>query len=212
LHEAGHGLGFTAVRDYSDGVGSLRSNGTPSIFAVFMVDADGNYLLDFPDPSVEIGNAFTGGELYVDGAFAKAALGGERPELYAPGTFQGGSSIAHWDENAFPAGDPNSLMSPQVGSAEANHDIGDITRGFFKDMGWVINDDEAPALITSPKSISEELFAGDGVTHNIEISNISDVTINALITSNTGSSTIEIINPSELTIPSAGTDSFDVTI
>lgn len=212
LHEAGHGLGFTAVRDYNDGVGSVRSGGIPSIFAVFMVDGDGNYLLDFPDPSVEIGDAFTGGDLYVDGDFAKAALGGERPELYAPGTFQGGSSIAHWDENAFPAGDPNSLMSPQVGSAEANHDIGDITRGFFKDMGWVINDDEAPALITSPKSISEELFAGDGVTHNIEISNISDVTINALITSNTGSSTIEIINPSELTIPSAGTDSFDVTI
>ncbi len=212
LHEAGHGLGFTAVRNYSGGVGSLRSNGTPSIFAIFMVDGDGNYLLDFPDPSVEIGDAFTGGDLYIDGAFSKAALGGERPELFAPPSFEMGSSIAHWDETAYPAGDPNSLMSPQVGTAEAIHDIGDITRGFFKDMGWVINDEEAPALIASPGSISEELFVGDGATYNIEVSNISDVTINALITSNTGSSTIEIIDPSELTIPSAGTDSFDVTI
>src|SRR5690606_2548692 len=79
-------------------------------------------------------------------------------------------------------------------------------------MGWVINDEEAPALIASPGAISEELFVGDGVTYNIEVSNISDVTVNAVITSNTGSSAIETINPTELTIPSAGTDSFDVTI
>ena len=111
LHEAGHGLGFTTVRSYSNGVGSLRSGGNPSIFGVFIIDGDGNLLLNLPDPSTELGDEFTGGDIYMGGTFAVAALGGTPPELYAPPTWEGGSSLAHWDEGAFPAGDPNSLMS-----------------------------------------------------------------------------------------------------
>ncbi|UOB17099.1 Ig-like domain-containing protein [Abyssalbus ytuae] len=212
LHEAAHGLGFTTVRSYSGGIGSLRSNGLPAVFGLFIVDGDGTYLLTYPDPSVELGDAFTSGDLFMDGDFAKAALGGERPELYAPSTFQGGSSIAHWDEAAFPAGDPNSLMTPQVGSAESNHDIGDITRGLFKDMGWLINDAEAPPLVASPTSLTEELSVGDSITETITVSNISDASITATISASPGSSTIETISPEQLTIPSAGSDSFNVTL
>src|SRR5690606_40658748 len=73
------------------------------------------------------------------------------------------------------AGEPNWLMSPPVATAGANHNIGDITRGFFKDMGWIMNDEEAPALIASPGSISEELFVGDGTTYNIEVSDRKSV-------------------------------------
>lgn len=214
LHEAGHGLGFTAIRDHDDttGIGSLRFDGTPSVYGIFLVDGDDNRIIDFPDPSVQIGDAFTGGDLFVDGAFSNAALGGNRPEVYAPSTFQPGSSIAHWDEAAFPAGDPNSLMSPQVGSAESNHDIGDITRGHFKDMGWVINEAISLPIISNPSTLSEELFVDNSIIRTISISNVSNAIINASITSNEDSSTIEFFNPAQLTIPSTESASFNVSI
>ncbi|MBK6265961.1 choice-of-anchor D domain-containing protein [Marivirga sp. S37H4] len=211
LHEAGHGLGFTTVRGYNNGTGTMRSNGQPSIFGIFMEDGDGDRLLDFPDPSTELGDAFTGGDLYMGGEYAVAALGGERPELYAPSTWQGGSSIAHWDEAAFPAGDVNSLMTPQVGSAESNFDIGDITRGLFKDMGWVINDEGAPTLVATPTSISDEILIGEAVTHTISLSNISDTIANVSLSSSSGTTTIiEFFDPEELMIEPGETDSFTV--
>jgi hypothetical protein len=212
LHEAGHGLGFTTVRSYNAGTASLRSGGNPSVYGLFMELGDGTPLLDLPDPSIQLGDAFTGGDLYMGGTFAVAALAGERPELYAPSTWQGGSSLAHWDEAAFPAGDPNSLMSPQVGSAESNFDIGDITRGLFKDMGWVINDADAPPLVATPKSLTEELFVGDTLSRTIELSNISDNSIDVTVSTNEGASTIASIDPASFTIPSAGTDSFAVNL
>ncbi|QLE02184.1 choice-of-anchor D domain-containing protein [Galbibacter sp. BG1] len=212
LHEAGHGLGFTTVRGFNNGVGTLRSNGLPSIFGVFIEDGDGNLLLDFPDPSTELGDAFTGGDIFMGGTFAVAALAGTRPELYAPPTWQGGSSLAHWDEAAFPAGDVNSLMTPQIGSAESNFDIGDITRGLFKDMGWVINDAEAPPLLVSPNSIDEELFVGDTIRRTITISNIADVEITATAGTNSTNSTIELIDPQQVTIPSASSDSLEIKL
>lgn len=213
LHEAGHGLGFTTARGYSGGTGTLRSNGTPSIFGVYIEDGDGTRLLEFPDPSTELGSAFTGGDLFMGGEFAIAALGGERPELYAPSNWQGGSSLAHWDEASFPAGDVNSLMTPQVGSAESNFDIGDITRGLFKDMGWVINDADAPLIVANPTSIDEELFVGDTLLRTITLSNISDSIVNASVfTSSAGSSIIEFIDPTQLTIASGATDSIVVKL
>ncbi|MGB3776460.1 MAG: choice-of-anchor D domain-containing protein, partial [Leeuwenhoekiella sp.] len=212
LHEAGHGLGFTTVRSYNAGTASLRSGGNPSVYGLFMELGDGTPLLDLPDPSTELGDAFTGGDLFMGGTFAVAALAGERPELYAPSTWQGGSSLAHWDEVTFPAGDPNSLMTPQVGSAESNFDIGDITRGLFKDMGWVINDADAPPLVATPQSLTEELFVGDTLSRTIEISNISDNAIDVTVTTNTDAATIASIDPSEFNVPSAGTGSFDVVL
>ncbi len=176
LHEAGHGLGFTTKRGFSTvtGSGTLRRGGEPSVYSLFMVDGNGNRLLDIEDPSTTLGDSFTGGNLFVDGTFAKAALGGELPEIYAPSNFAGGSSLAHWDEDAYPAGDPNSLMSPQVGRAESIFDIGAITRGHFKDMGWVLNDENAPQIISSPKSFSETTRVDSILVKEISISSISD--------------------------------------
>ncbi|WP_031427534.1 choice-of-anchor D domain-containing protein [Flavimarina sp. Hel_I_48] len=212
LHEAGHGLGFTTVRSYNAGTGSLRSGGNPSVYGLFMELGDGTRLLDLADPSTELGSAFTGGDLYMGGTFAVAALAGERPELYAPSTWQGGSSLAHWDEVSFPAGDPNSLMTPQVGSAESNFDIGDITRGLFKDMGWVINDEDAPSLIATPQSLTEELFVGDTLSRAIEISNISDDAIDVTVNANSDATVITSFDPESFTIASAGTNTFNVNL
>ncbi|WP_340153657.1 choice-of-anchor D domain-containing protein [uncultured Marivirga sp.] len=210
LHEAGHGLGFTTVRSFSGGVGSLRSNGNPAVYGLFIEDGDGNLLLDFPDPSTEVGDAFTGGDIFMGGNFAVSALNGQRPELYAPANFQGGSSIAHWDEAAFPAGDLNSLMTPQVGSAESNFDIGDITRGLFKDMGWQINEAEASPVVSNINSITEELNVNDSLFATITLTNLADSALDISISSAQSIPLINSINPSSLSIQASGEESFEI--
>ncbi len=212
LHEAGHGLGFTTSRGFSAGTGTLRPGGFPSIFSLFYIDGNGNRLLDFPDPSTELGGAFTGGNLFVDGTFATAALAGVLPEIFAPSNFQGGSSLAHWDEATFPAGDPNSLMTPQVGSAESNFDIGAITRGHFKDMGWVLNDADAPPIIVSPTSISNELNINEEITAEISVTNISDESVNVIVSGSSGSLLLGSFTPETFTIASTDSETILVTI
>ena len=94
----------------------------------------------------------------------------------APANYAGGSSISHWDETAFPAGDPNSLMSPQFGQAEAIQNIGDITRGLFKDIGWRLNEVDAPQIAVIPTTFSEEINTPDTVSRSIRVSSFADQT------------------------------------
>ena len=212
LHEAGHGLGFTTIRGFDNGVGTLRRNGTPNIFAAFMVDGDGNRLLDFPDPSTELGDAFTGGDLFVDGTFAKAGLNDNLPEVYAPPNFQGGSSLAHWDEAAYPAGDPNSLMSPQVGQAESNFNIGDITRGHFKDMGWVLNNDPFTPIVLGSSGLTLEVAVETSNPQTLTLSNISDSTVTVQASTTPGSQLVEIVGSGSFTLAPTESDSLAFTI
>lgn len=201
LHEMGHGLGFIDGGNVNNttGVGNINGGGNPFVFDTFIVDGAGNSVLNIDNPSVELGDFLTSGDVFVNGPFAVAALGGTLPELFAPNPFQGGSSIAHWDEATFLAGDPNSLMTPQVAPSESNFDIGAITRGHFRDMGWVLAA-QAPITVV-PGSLTAELFVEESVFQELTITNISEdvVTVNVL------SSGLEVvvgsISPVELTIP-----------
>ncbi|HET8859829.1 PKD domain-containing protein [Marivirga sp.] len=139
LHELGHGLGFTGGVRYDDanstGNWSLSAGDIPSIYSQFVELGDGSAFLDIPNRSVEVGNALKSGNLFFNGPITVSAL--EEPaQLYAPSEWNGGSSYSHLDENKFPAGDPNSLMSPQFGAGEAIHDPG-VSLDIFADMGWV---------------------------------------------------------------------------
>ena len=139
LHELGHGLGFTGARGYdtNTGIGNWdHFDNKTSVYNLFATLVDGSKYIDLPNNSIQVGNALTGGNLFFDGPLAVEALG-ERPELYAPASFAGGSTFAHLDEATFPAGDPNSLMSPQIGSGESIFDPG-VSLDIFADMGWFI--------------------------------------------------------------------------
>ena len=139
MHEIGHGLGFTGSMTKSGSSGSWGyGTSFPFIYDRFSEDSAGNSLIvnpPYPNPSTALGNALTSGNVFFDGPAATAAAGG-RPELYAPGGWSGGSSFSHLDESSYPAGTPNSLMTPQIGSAEAIHDPGPVTLGIFDDIGW----------------------------------------------------------------------------
>lgn len=135
LHEIGHGLGFIDSYGYSEGVGSYGIQGFPFVFDLSLENTAGSSLTGMGNNSTALGNALTSNTVYFNSP-AAIANNGSRPRLYAPTTWDNGSSIAHLNESTYPAGNPNSLMTPQIGANEVMHDPGQITLDMFGDMGW----------------------------------------------------------------------------
>lgn len=165
LHEIGHGLGFFDGFGYDDGIveegnndecpdvgagfgcaGIRASNGMvlPVIFDRFLRDAQDRPLYDpngrYPSPSRALGTALIS-PIRFDGETVRRATGDIPVDIYAPESFDAGSSIAHLDEQAFPPGDPNSLMTPFLGRAESIFSPGAVTCAIFRDIGWVLGPD-----------------------------------------------------------------------
>lgn len=143
LHELGHGLGFIAGTNYSTTTKEGAYGTTPINFTTYIENAAGQKISDvrlFTNPSTGLGAQLVSNALYFNSPLAQAAnttaTVEKRPRLYAPATYSSGSSISHLDEATYPAGNPNSLMSPQVGAAEAIHDPGPLTLAIFNEMGW----------------------------------------------------------------------------
>ena len=174
LHELGHGLGFVGSGDVDDGQGTgndVECNGTagvgcvgitssssgntfPLIYDRFLEDAQGTSILNttfYPNPSVALGNLFQSQNLFNDAPEVVRVYGARAP-IYAPVTFDGGSSFSHWDEVTFTqTGGSAALMTPRVARGEAYQDPGNITCAFFKDMGWDLG--AGCVLITTPTEV-----------------------------------------------------------
>jgi len=146
LHELGHGLGFSGIfaktsdtnGDGNPDQGQIRVENISPIYDVFIENIGGTDMLTFPDPSAALFSEFTGNDLYCNSAESIVQNNNSRPRIYAPLTYEPGSSYNHWNENTFPDGAVNSLMTPFNGLGNAIHDPGPSTLGFFKDMGWDI--------------------------------------------------------------------------
>ncbi|MEQ8383880.1 MAG: CARDB domain-containing protein, partial [Coleofasciculus sp. A1-SPW-01] len=140
LHELGHGLGFLGSMDYDSNTEQGSWWSQPLIYDHFTVNGSGQKLIDtFPNNSVALGAQLTSDNLFFNGSNAVAANGGTNPKLYAPSTWDSGSSYAHLDEAIYESGNSNALMTPQISTGEAHHDPGAVTLGIFEDLGWVIN-------------------------------------------------------------------------
>ena len=141
LHEIAHGLNFHGSMQYSGGSGSWGyGTGYPYCYDTFMRDVSGNQLINtgvYPNPSTALGTALTSGNLWFHGSNAMAANGGVRVKMYAPGTWNGGSSYSHLDYTTF-NDTINELMVYAVSAAEAVHDPGPVTKGLLKDLGWAM--------------------------------------------------------------------------
>ncbi len=138
LHELGHGLGFVGSGSVSGSQGFIGSSGSPYIYDQFVENNGGTNITSFTNGSTALGDELTGNQLYWFGASGMANNGGNRPRIYAPGSWNGGSSYSHLNESTYGSGNINSLMTPQIGSAESNHNPGPITVGMFEDMGWSV--------------------------------------------------------------------------
>ncbi len=158
LHEIGHGLHYIGATNV-DGAGDGRygidfqtNDGTaatdvPSIFTRLLAEqaSDGSLASltnesVFPNPSAELGDALTGGQLFYDGggatSLAAASTGPVPPKVYAPSQFSEGSSTFHLDEATYPSEAPNALMTPRIARAETNRLPGPVLCGQLFDMGW----------------------------------------------------------------------------
>ncbi|MBF2013786.1 MAG: hypothetical protein IGS23_00850, partial [Rivularia sp. T60_A2020_040] len=135
LHEFVHGFGLTDFISYNNGIGSYGN----TIFESFVVNGNNQSLSSFPNYSEELGKQLTSNNLFFNGANATEANGGLYPKLYAPSSWQYGSSVAHLDEKTYPKGHADALMTPLFVSGEAIHNPGGITLGILEDLGWDIN-------------------------------------------------------------------------
>ncbi|MEK6781764.1 MAG: T9SS type A sorting domain-containing protein [Bacteroidota bacterium] len=139
LHEIGHGLGITHSYEVSGGNGQIQDffDGNPLIFESFLENqTPTNLVTGFSAPSTDLADQLTGGSLFFNSPLVLSANDSLNGIIYAPSTYNAGSSIAHLDENSYPRGDQNSLMTPSLNSAEIIYDPGPITLGILKDMGW----------------------------------------------------------------------------
>jgi hypothetical protein len=136
LHELGHGVGFLGAGNVFQGRGSVRLSGFPTIYDVRTEDGAGKRLVTYTDNSVALANALVSNNVFYDSPRVRDAFGNRRARLYAPNPFQPGSSYSHLDEAAFPAGNPNSLMTPQLGQGETIRSVGAIVKAVLKDEGW----------------------------------------------------------------------------
>lgn len=141
LHEIGHGLGFFDSFDFDTGTGSFGFQSTagdtlPVIYDQGVINGADQFLLsEFTNHSTGLGDELTSNDLFFDSP-TEFKTTGAIPRIYAPVNWNSGSSIAHLDENTYPSGDENSLMTPQIGQNEVMQDPGPITLNIFGDMGW----------------------------------------------------------------------------
>lgn len=137
LHELAHGLGFTGLFYSANAKGgySYGNDLLPGIFDQFVTDKSGKKLINtsiYKNPSITLNLAFTSGWLEFNIKQTENVL----PRLYAPSTWDSGSSMYHLDENSYPFGDPNSLMTPFASKGEAVHDPGIYTLSMMYEIGW----------------------------------------------------------------------------
>ncbi len=173
LHEIGHGLaimgGAADTFDVNNPImpteGELR-HGTPRypyIYDNFVVNGSGTAITSFEDPSADLFTQFTSDNLFWDGTQGKAANDGSRPKLYAPSPWNPGPSYYHLDEDTYPPGSGNSLMTPFMRQAEVTHHPGPIVLGMLEDMGWTINSPPVFATDTTTRSVEENTAAGTNI-------------------------------------------------
>jgi hypothetical protein len=173
-HEIAHGLGFYGSASVTNGQGSYGYQGFPDVYDRFVVTETGAPVLAaFVNPSGELGTQLShsyavgnvrGPGVYFSGSATNAANGGLSVRLYTNTTWQAGSSYSHLDENTYPAGHADSLMTYALAAAEAIHHPGNVPLGMFKDMGW----STCPASLSATSAIVAAGVSSGSVALTIE--------------------------------------------
>ena len=155
-HEIGHSLGIYdsydpiddkwghAVGTTNDPNGDAGFQGLPR-WDQNLVDDNGNRAVNegYGTP----GDFNETGPVYWDGSNAVAEYGGLPVPIYAPPSFEEGSSLTHLDEDTF----SSALMTPQIGIGFLSPIVrapNDLEWAMMKDMGWQIG-----APVPEPSSI-----------------------------------------------------------
>lgn len=167
LHEICHGLGFFDSMNGEGTVGYYGSGSIPMIYDTFLEDAAGKKLTDtlqYPNYSSQLKVQITGGKVWFNGPVLNKYTSGSRALIYAPPTWDNGSSISHLDE--YSTLDINALMTPFINMEEVIHNPGRLTTSILGDLGWINT-----RIIHDPSGDTE--------------SNLSEIVLSAVIKSDT---------------------------
>ena len=135
LHEMLHGFGF----QNRSGIGEDGEPFVATNFGVWefhLADAAGNMIWTVDYGVENAWEQYTDSALFFSGPEVSANLE-SNPMLFAPSTFQPGSSIAHLDESTYLGN--NALMTPVLGSSQVWHTPGEIGMWMLADLGYNIN-------------------------------------------------------------------------
>jgi hypothetical protein len=170
IHELCHGLGFFDSMDVENSLGFYGLGTIPVVYDTFIENLTEKRLTDtllFKENSTGLYNELIGGQLYFSGPLTKKYLSGSRARLYAPSTFDPGSSVSHLDELRTSA--ENSLMTPFIDFGEAIHDPGNLTFSILGDLGW-INTRITPGKLKDTEAHITEI----GITASVKSDTIYD--------------------------------------
>lgn len=156
IHELCHGLGFADSFNTTESQGSYGLSGTPVIYDTFVEDNSGKRLtnkLIYANPSAILRAVLTGNSLFFSAPLTLRHTSGVRPQLYAPGTWDSGSSVSHLNE--LNTAQADALMTPFVARGEAIHDPGKLTMSMLGDLGWINTRIEHTPVDDSELNLSE---------------------------------------------------------
>ena len=160
LHELAHGLGFSGTFDLNSSnaaQGQWGQSNYATIFDTFLQDAKGQLLTNtaiYGNPSADLKTAITNNSLFF--GLKNAKFKNNFPKLFAPITYNSGSSVSHFDETTYPIGNANSLMSPSVKSGEVIQTVGDILQNIMFEMGWYVYN--LNVTITGTENLPQQNF------------------------------------------------------
>lgn len=134
IHELAHGLGY---------IGNITSDNlettdfpSPTIFDMWVSDSTGTLLVSKTENSFSLNNnQLTSDSLFWEGRYSKAYCG-EKLELYAPKTFNSGSTVYHLNEEKYPTGCGYELMTPVLRQTEIFREPDFATISMLADLGW----------------------------------------------------------------------------
>ena len=134
LHELAHGLGY--VGSITEANLQTSEFDVPTIFDMFVSDDRGNPIVTRTKKSFELNNSLLTSEaLYWNGCIAKSYCG-QMLKLYAPKSFNSGSTVYHLDENSYPYSDGFAMMTPQVRNSDIFRKPDIATLAMLADIGW----------------------------------------------------------------------------
>lgn len=147
LHELAHGLGFIGFFNVTDfpgdeNVGQYLAT-LPSVYDCFIETGGAGGPIkrlvtsqkDFPNNSIALNRQLSGNDLFLNGTVLRQATG-QKLRLHAKAQFYRSASIYHLDEDTYPAGNENALMTPSLKQGESIHSPGPLVMKFFSDLEW----------------------------------------------------------------------------
>ena len=153
MHELGHGLGFLGSGRSGDAQAPCNStagigcwgfvSGTqiPVIYDRRVQNGTNVSVINTAtnaNPSAGLHSFITTDNLFFAGTTVKAANGNVAAKLYAPTTYEAGSTYSHFDEITYPSANVNALMTPSIGSNEVQQSLGRLGCALFQDIGWTL--------------------------------------------------------------------------